>query len=146
MGQSVTLLACVPRSSPLTSSIKPPKHDAPGVGVAYAEYNDDFWDGLDRFANAGLKHTLIHQYIPALPDAQPSLECGALVADVCCGWGGIILMLAEAFPRSRFVGYAAFAPNIVKAQANAQTAGVAERPRYVLHDATQGLPEMLASF
>ncbi len=76
-----------------------------------------------------------------MPDVQAALEGGALVADVGCGRGGVVLMLAQAFPRARFVGYDAFSPNIVKAQANSQAAGVTDRVRFVRHNASQELPE-----
>jgi len=112
-----------------------------GGGIAYSEYDENFWDGQDRFTISNLKHKLVQQYIPAMPDMLAALERGALVADVGCGRGGMLLILAEAFPRSRFVGYDAHAPNIAKAQANAQSAGVADRVRYVCQDASQGLPE-----
>ncbi|OGO66771.1 MAG: hypothetical protein A2030_11365, partial [Chloroflexi bacterium RBG_19FT_COMBO_50_10] len=112
-----------------------------GGGISYSEYNADFWDGLDRYTMGGLKHTLIQQYLPAMPDVQAALELGAKVADVGCGRGGILLLLAEAFQRSRFVGYDAFAPNITRAKANAQAAGITDRVNYVHHNATMGLPE-----
>lgn len=112
-----------------------------GGGVSYAEYNSDFWDGQERFTIANLKHKLVQEYIPAMPDVQAALERGALVADLGCGRGGVILMLAQAFPRSHFVGYDAFAPSIEQAQANVVTSGVENQVRYICQDMSQGLRE-----
>lgn len=112
-----------------------------GGGIAYSEYDENFWDGQDRFTISNIKHTLIQKYIPAMPEVKAALERGMLVADVGCGRGGTLLLLTEAFPRSRFVGYDSLAPNIEKAQANSQAAGVTERLRYVCMDASHGLPE-----
>ena len=112
-----------------------------GGGIAYSEYDENFWDGQDRFTVSNLKHRLVQNYIPAMPDVLAALERGALVADVGCGRGGMLLILAEAFPRSRFVGYDAHAPNIARAQSNARSAGVADRVRHVCRNAAQGLPE-----
>lgn len=112
-----------------------------GGGVAYSEYDDNFWDGQDRFSISNLKHSLVQQYLPAMPDVLAALEGGAQVADVGCGRGGILLILAEAFPQAHFTGYDAFAPNIERAQANAQAAGLADRVHFVCQDASRGLPE-----
>lgn len=112
-----------------------------GGGVPYSDYDENYWEGQDRFSIGALKHTLVQKFIPAMPDVLARLERGAQVADVGCGSGGILLMLAQAFPLARFVGYDAHAPNIARAQANAQAAGLADRVRYVHHDATQKLPE-----
>lgn len=112
-----------------------------GGGVAYSEYDDNFWDGQDRFSISNLRHTLVQQYIPAMPDVLAALARGAQVADVGCGRGGILLMLAEAFPQARFTGYDAYAPNIARAQVNVQAAGLADHVKYVCQDASRGLPE-----
>jgi SAM-dependent methyltransferase len=112
-----------------------------GGGIAYSEYDENFWDGQDRFTVSNLQHRLVQDYVPAMPDVLAALERGALVADVGCGRGGMLLILAEVFPRSRFVGYDAHAPNIAKAQSFAQSAGVADRVHYVCRNVAQGLPE-----
>src|SRR5262249_26382183 len=79
-----------------------------GGGVPFSSYDDDTWEGLER-DNAGLYETaLVRQLIPAMPAVQSLLERGADVADVGCGRGHVIRLLAQAFPASRFVGYDVF--------------------------------------
>jgi ubiquinone/menaquinone biosynthesis C-methylase UbiE len=112
-----------------------------GGGVAYSEYDDNFWEGQDRFSISNLQRSLVQHIIPAMPDVLAALERGALIADVGCGRGGILLILAQAFPRSRFVGYDAHAPNIARAQDNAESAVLSGRVRYVCQDVAKGLPE-----
>jgi 2-polyprenyl-3-methyl-5-hydroxy-6-metoxy-1,4-benzoquinol methylase len=112
-----------------------------GGGIPYAEYDENFWDGLDRYTIGFLNHTLVQQYIPAMPEVQAALERGAKVADMGCGRGGVLLMLARAFPNSHFVGYDPYAPNINRAQAEAERAGLAERVQYYVHNATLEIPE-----
>jgi ubiquinone/menaquinone biosynthesis C-methylase UbiE len=43
--------------------------------------------------------------LPALDGVVERLRAGARVADVGCGAGGAVLLMAEAFPASTFVGY-----------------------------------------
>jgi SAM-dependent methyltransferase len=44
-------------------------------------------------------------WIPALEGVQAKLEAGARVADVGCGHGASTVLMAEAYPRSEFVGF-----------------------------------------
>ena len=52
-----------------------------------------------------------------------------------------LIKLAQAFPRSTFVGYDVHAPAVTEATANAEAAGVADRVRFEQLDVVQGLPE-----
>jgi SAM-dependent methyltransferase len=112
-----------------------------GGGVPQAAYDDNLWDGLERFTAGWFENLLIPVWIPAMPDVQAKLERGAQVADVGCGRGRALIKLAQAFPRSHYVGYDVFAPTIARATENARTAGVADRVRFEHLDASRGLPE-----
>ncbi|MBI4311570.1 MAG: methyltransferase domain-containing protein, partial [Chloroflexi bacterium] len=72
---------------------------------------------------------------------EAKLRQGVAVADVGCGNGKALIKLAQAFPKSKFVGYDAFAPAIATATAKAKEAGVADRVRFQAHDVAKGLPE-----
>ncbi|WP_376794213.1 class I SAM-dependent methyltransferase [Thermogemmatispora sp.] len=112
-----------------------------GGGVPMEAYDPALWEGQERFSNSFFEHLLVQAWLPAMPDVQAKLERGALVADVGCGAGRALIKLAQAYPQSRYVGYDMFAPAIVRATANAQAAGVADRVRFVHLDVSQGLPE-----
>ncbi|MBI3967020.1 MAG: methyltransferase domain-containing protein [Chloroflexi bacterium] len=112
-----------------------------GGGVPQSAYPDSMYDGLDRFSAGWHENLLLQQWLPAVPDVQAKLERGAEVADVGCGRGRALLKLAQAFPRSRYVGYDVFEPNVVRAAANAELAGVTNRVRFEQRDVSQGLPE-----
>jgi 2-polyprenyl-3-methyl-5-hydroxy-6-metoxy-1,4-benzoquinol methylase len=112
-----------------------------GGGVPQSAYDDDMWDGLERFTNGWFENLLVQQWIPAMPEVQAKLEQGALVADVGCGRGRALIKLAQAYPTARYVGYDSFEPTIVRATANAEAAEVAARVRFQELDASQGLPE-----
>lgn len=112
-----------------------------GGGVPQSAYDDNMWDGLDRFTNGWFENLLIQQWIPAMPDVRAKLEGGAQVADVGCGRGRALVKLAQTFPRARYVGYDIFGPTVERATANAQAAGVADRVRFAQRDGSQGFPE-----
>ena len=48
---------------------------------------------------------LLDLVVPLVPGLRETLEAGATVADIGCGSGHAINLLARAFPNSRFVGY-----------------------------------------
>ncbi|MFZ0043479.1 MAG: class I SAM-dependent methyltransferase, partial [Solirubrobacteraceae bacterium] len=55
------------------------------------------------------------------------LDRGALVADVGCGHGASTILMAQAFPNSRFVGFDYHGGSIETARERAQAAGVSDR-------------------
>ena len=112
-----------------------------GGGVPQSAYDDNMWDGLERYTAMWFENLLIPEWIPAMPDVQAKLEKGALIADVGCGRGRALIKLAQTYPRSRYVGYDVFAPAIERAAQNAQAAGVADRVRFEHRDVSTGLPE-----
>ena len=91
------------------------------------------------------ENLLTQQWIPAVPDVQAKLEKGALVADVGCGRGRALIKMAQAFPKSRYVGYDVFGPSVEKATANAKAAGVSDRVSFHQLDASVGCPSRTTS-
>ncbi len=112
-----------------------------GGGVPQSAYPDEFWDGLERFSAGWFENLLLQQWIPAMPDVQAKLKRDAIVADVGCGRGRALVKLAQAFPQSRYVGFDVFPPTVEQATRNAVTAGVGDRVRFEVRDASRGLPE-----
>jgi SAM-dependent methyltransferase len=112
-----------------------------GGGVPQSAYPDDLYEGMARFSAGWFENLLLQQWIPAMPDVEARLARGARVADVGCGRGRALIKLAEAFPASRYVGYDAHGPNVVRAAASVEAAGLADRIRIEPRDATAGLPE-----
>jgi 2-polyprenyl-3-methyl-5-hydroxy-6-metoxy-1,4-benzoquinol methylase len=112
-----------------------------GGGVPQSAYDDNMWDGMERFTASWFENYLLQEWIPAMPDVQAKLEQGANVCDVGCGRGRALIKLAQAFPRSRYIGYDAFEPTIGRATANAEAAGVVDRVRFEARDVSNSLPQ-----
>jgi hypothetical protein len=83
-----------------------------GGGVPYEAYDQDLWEGTERFTAGWFDHLLVQHWLPAVPDVRAAVERGALVADVGCGHGRALIRLAQAFPASRFVGYDVHGPSV----------------------------------
>jgi SAM-dependent methyltransferase len=111
-----------------------------GGGVSQSQYNEMMWDGLERFTCTWFENLLLQQWVPAMPDVKAHLARGCDVADVGCGRGRGLIKLAQAFPRSRYVGYDNFSPTVARATANAREAGVSDRVRFEERDVSKGLP------
>ena len=94
---------------------------------AGASTTSDLFRGTERFFRPGYPAHLVSSWIPALDGVEAKLEAGARVADVGCGHGASTILMAQAFPRSRFVGFDYHAPSIAHAQRAAAEAGVADR-------------------
>jgi SAM-dependent methyltransferase len=112
-----------------------------GGGVPQAAYDPSIWEGMQRFTDTWFENNLLQAWLPALPHVADKLERGIRVADVGCGSGRAVLKLAEAYPNSTFVGYDAFEGQLARALANAERAGVDDRVRFELLDASRGIPE-----
>ncbi len=76
-----------------------------GEGLAWGDHNECLFCGTEKFFRPGYKSNLVSQWLPALDGMTEKLERGAKVADVGCGHGASTLVMAEAYPRSTFVGF-----------------------------------------
>ena len=111
-----------------------------GGGVAQADFDLRMWDGMARHTGARFDNLLVRRWIPDMPEVQAKLENGALVADVGSGAGIALIRMAQAFPKSRFVGFDVYRPNVETATANAREAGVEDRVRFEQQNVAEGLP------
>ena len=76
-----------------------------GGGVPYSEYRPEFTDVMDSISRVQYDGFLVDAYVPLVPGLRDRLETGIRVADVACGTGHALVVLARAFPASTFVGY-----------------------------------------
>jgi hypothetical protein len=76
-----------------------------GLGHDYDSHGPEGAVGIERSFEPWNHHNLLRKVLPAMDGVVERLETGARVADVGCGAGGAVLLMAEAFPNSEFVGY-----------------------------------------
>jgi SAM-dependent methyltransferase len=101
-----------------------------GGGVGWHEHHHDLFDGTERLFKPGYVANLVTSWLPALDGVEAKLEAGARVADIGCGYGASTIVMAQAYPRSTFVGFDYHAASIDIARARAREAGVADRVRF----------------
>jgi SAM-dependent methyltransferase len=95
--------------------------------LAWGEHHPCMFGGTERFFRPGYRAHLVPEWLPALEGVVSKLEAGATVADVGCGHGASTVILAQAYPASRFFGFDYHAPSIATATQRAVDGGVAER-------------------
>jgi SAM-dependent methyltransferase len=98
-----------------------------GGGVGWHEHHHDLWHGTERAFAANYRTYLVGAWLPALDGVVEKLERGAVVADVGCGHGSSSVLMGQAFPASRFVGYDYHSESIATARERAREAGVEKR-------------------
>lgn len=75
-----------------------------GGGVPYSEY-PKFTKLMAEESAQTFDATLIEATLPLVPGLVERLHAGIDVADIGCGSGHAINLMAQAFPSSRFIGY-----------------------------------------
>lgn len=95
-----------------------------GGGVPYAAYRPEFTDVMDAIGRSVYDGLLVDAYLPLVSGLVELLKSGARIADVACGTGHALVLMARAFPASTFVGYDLDEGAIARARAEAGGAGL----------------------
>lgn len=98
-----------------------------GKGVSWGEHSERLFCGVAAFYRNGYSASLVKEWLPALSGVTAKLEKGASVADVGCGHGHSTVLMAKAYPNSRFWGFDTHADSIEVARRVAKEAGVDKR-------------------
>ena len=102
-----------------------------GGGVAWGDQAGCMFCAVARFFRPGYHNNIVSTWLPALGgDVMKKLEAGANVADVGCGHGWSTVLMAKAFPKSRFVGFDFHPGSIADAKAHAETHGASANTRF----------------
>jgi 2-polyprenyl-3-methyl-5-hydroxy-6-metoxy-1,4-benzoquinol methylase len=107
-----------------------------GRGVEWGAQHPCLFEGTERFFRAGYIGNLVTSWLPALDGVTSKLERGAKVADVGCGLGASTILMAKAYPKSRFVGFDSHEKSVTVARERAKEAGVADRVSFEVAKST----------
>jgi ubiquinone/menaquinone biosynthesis C-methylase UbiE len=111
-----------------------------GNGMGWHEHDCRLFTGTEAFFRNGYRAHLTQTWIPSLSGVQEQLANGGRVADLGCGHGASVILMAQAFPKSTFVGIDYHEAQILVARERASQAGVANQIRFEV-----GTPRALAS-
>src|SRR5579864_2244043 len=98
--------------------------------LSWKDHHPCLFSGTEWFFRTGYRAMLATTWIPALEGVSEKLYQGARVADVGCGHGASVVVMAEAFPNSTVIGFDFHEPSIATARKRAADAGVADRTRF----------------
>src|SRR6476661_7438357 len=101
-----------------------------GTGFSWGDQDAHVLGGCERFFRPGYLNNLTSAWIPALDGVEAKLTAGARIADVGCGHGASTLLLAQAYPNSRIVGFDAHQGSVDAARKRAADAGLSGRVRF----------------
>jgi SAM-dependent methyltransferase len=95
-----------------------------GSGIPWGDHNGRLYCGVAAFYRNAYRASLVAEWLPALDGVVDKLKAGALVADIGCGHGHSTLLMARAFPASRFRGFDTHDKSVEEATRLAAESGV----------------------
>ena len=107
--------------------------------MSWGDHHPCLFRGTEWFFRPGYRTFLTSEWIPALDGVEAKLHSGAQVADIGCGHGASVVVMAQTYPASTIHGFDFHPASITTAQERAQEAGVAARTEFAVADA-KGYP------
>lgn len=98
-----------------------------GAGVRWGDSAGCLFCATGDFFRPGYVNNIVQNWIPALDGVEDKLKSGGKVADIGCGVGFSTLLMAKAFPNSRFVGFDFHEPSVEDARRHAAAHGLSDR-------------------
>ena len=95
-----------------------------GGGVPYEEFRPGFTDVMDGISRGLMDGQLLDGILPLTGELPARLADGVRVAEVGCGTGHALNLMARAYPRSSFTGYDLAGDAITQARAEADDWGL----------------------
>jgi SAM-dependent methyltransferase len=109
-----------------------------GGGVPYEDYGADIHEGIAAL-NRPQFVNLLADWLAAIPEVDARLRAtpAARVADLACGSAWSSIAIARAYPEVMVDAVDVDVPSIEAARANVAAAGLEDRVRPVVHDASE---------
>jgi SAM-dependent methyltransferase len=93
----------------------------------WGAHHHRMFHGVEKFFRPGYQANLTTAWLPALDGVVDKLQHGAKVADIGCGHGASSIVMAKAYPNSRFVGIDFHGPSVETARKRAGDAALGDR-------------------
>ncbi len=101
-----------------------------GKGIAWGDHDKDLFEGTGKFATLIYTASLVSSWIPSLDNGKVEQklkqEGNLKVADIGCGYGTSTILMAKAYPNSKFYGYDSHPASIEYARNKAKEEGLDE--------------------
>ena len=100
-----------------------------GKGVDWGDHDHNLYEGTGRFFKPNYVANIVSSWIPSLNggSVDEKLKQGdAIVADVGCGHAISTMIMAKAYPKSKFIGFDYHEPSIEVARKRAKEEGLTE--------------------
>jgi 2-polyprenyl-3-methyl-5-hydroxy-6-metoxy-1,4-benzoquinol methylase len=107
-----------------------------GEGLGWHAHHHRLFCGTESFFRTGYQAHLVSEWLPALDGMVERLKHGAQVLDIGCGHGASTILMARAFPKSRFVGLDYHEASIETARERAADQGVTSNIAFKVQTAT----------
>ena len=98
-----------------------------GKGLSWSEHDPDLFIGTERFFKPGYNANLVSSWVPSLDSGRVEEKLKnkeAVVADIGCGHGVSTIIMAKAYPKSKFIGFDNHPPSIERARELAKGEGL----------------------
>jgi 2-polyprenyl-3-methyl-5-hydroxy-6-metoxy-1,4-benzoquinol methylase len=103
-------------------------------GLSWGDHHECLFSGTEWFFRTGYRAELPN-WIAALDGVADVLASGGTVADIGCGHGASVVVMAQHFPSARITGFDFHQPSIDTARERAVEAGVASQVTFDRADA-----------
>ena len=107
-----------------------------GGGILWGDNDPELFIGVEQFFRPGYAMHLVAEWIPSLTGIEEKLKAGAKVADIGCGHGASTIIMAQAYPNSRFWGFDNHEASIQTTRQRAADAGVSDRVTFEVANAS----------
>jgi SAM-dependent methyltransferase len=110
-----------------------------GEGLRWGDHHHDLFEGTAKFFRPSYMSNLVQSWIPSLEGVEERLKEGAKVADIGCGYGVSTVIMAKAYPNSKFYGFDNHPPSIEKAKENANRYDLSKNTSFSLVSANESI-------
>ena len=101
-----------------------------GKGIAWGDHDTDLFEGTGKFARLIYTANLVSSWIPTLDNGKVEQklkqQVGLKIADIGCGHGISTILMAKAYPNSKFYGFDNHPASVEYARNKAKEEGLDE--------------------